>query len=103
MKDPDLPNYLAAVAAAMTIGFCLGAIVCGAAHASDNGQRQPISDDSPLPPTEGCNPYIEIHPPDLPPDASNMNGVRIELHLGDICGHWRARPQTVPPVPLKGV
>ena len=102
MKDPDLPNYLAAVAAAMTIGFVLGAIACGAAHASDNGQRQPIADDAPLPPTEGCNPYIVIHPPDLPPDASNMNGVTLELSIGNICGHWQAKPQVVP-VPLKGV
>ena len=96
-------EVLLVVATAMAAGFAMALAVCRPADASDNGQRQPIADDAPLPPTEGCNPYIEIHPPDLPPDASNMNGVTLELSIGDICGHWQARPQTVPPVSLKGV
>lgn len=90
------------IAASFIVGFSLGFGVSQPADASDNGQRQPIAEDAPLPPTEGCNPYIEIHPPDLPPDASNMNGVTLELSIGDICGHWQAKPQVVP-VPLKGV
>ena len=95
-------ELLVLVASSFTAGLLLGlSIAYQPAEASDNGTRpqQKISDDAPLPPTAGCNPYIVIHPPDLPPDASNMNGVTIRLDIGDICGHWQAEPHVIPVPP----
>ena len=97
------------VAMATATGFCGGWLlatltVCQPAKASDNGIRQqPVSEDAPLPPTEGCNPYIVINPPDLPPDASNMNGITITTNIGDVCGQWQAKPQVVPSLPAPRV
>ena len=102
MKHPS--DLLPLAAGSFTAGFLLGiAVTHQPAEASDNGFKTPITEDAPLPPTEGCNPYIVIHPPDLPPDASNMNGVTINMTLGDICGHWQAKPQVVPALPLPKV
>ena len=88
--------------ALVTASFLLGLTIANEpAKASDGGAVITVtSDDAPLPPTEGCNPYIVIHPPDLPPDASNLNGVTINLKIGDVCGHWRAKPQAVPALSL---
>ena len=58
-----------------------------------------VIEDAPLPPTEGCNPYIVVHPPELPPDASNMNGVTVHVTIGDVCRQWQAEPRIVPSVP----
>lgn len=89
-------EVLLSVTTACVAGFALGLVVCQPADASDTGQRQPIAEDAPLPPTEGCNPYIVVNPPDLPPDASNINGVTVNLTIGDVCGHWQSKPTFQP-------
>ena len=95
------------LAPVVAVSFCAGWLTCLAmvrpAEASDGGHMVPVAEDAPLPPTEGCNPYIVIHPPDLPPDASNMNGITIETNIGDICGHWQAEPRIVPSLPTPRV
>ena len=101
MKLTDPADLAVTVAGSFIAGFLVALMVCHEpAKASDDGHRTPVTEDAPLPPTEGCNPYIVIHPPDLPPDASNMNGVSLTLNIGDVCGHWQARPQIVPSLPL---
>ena len=101
MKLTEPADLAVTVASSFIAGFLLALAICHEpARASDPGIRQTVSEDAPLPPTEGCNPYIVIHPPDLPPDASNMNGVTINMTLGDICGQWQAKPQIVPSLPL---
>lgn len=92
------------VAASFTAGFLLGVMVSHQpAKASDDGVKVTITEDSPLPPTEGCNPYIVINPPDLPPDASNMNGITITTNIGDVCGNWQGETQVVPSLPVPRV
>ncbi len=101
MKMTDPADLVVTVAGSFIAGFLLALAICHEpAKASDDGHRTPVTEDAPLPPTEGCNPYIVIHPPDLPPDASNMNGVTLTLNIGDVCGHWQAKPQIVPSLPL---
>ena len=104
MKRLDPADLAVTVAGSFTAGFLFALMVCHQpAKASDPGQRTPVTEDAPLPPTAGCNPYIVIHPPDLPPDASNMNGVSLTLNIGDVCGHWQAQPRIVPSLPLPKV
>lgn len=99
MKNHDV---LLSVATACVSGFAMGLVVCQPADASDAGHRQPIASDAPLPPTEGCNPYIVVHPPDMPPEAHVMNDVTIEFHFDSVCGNWRApQPEVTPALPLK--
>lgn len=90
---------------ARNMGWLLAILtVCLPVHSSDDGtliqidpnERTPAAVDG----KPGCNPYIVIHPPDLPPDASNLNGVTINLNIGDVCGQWQAKPQVVPSLPL---
>ena len=83
----------------------LAAFLLAPAWASDDGvipdpTTHKVEDTAPAT-SEGCNPYLVIYPPDLPPDASNMNGVTISVTIGNVCGHWRAKPETVPTIPLK--
>ena len=95
-------QVLLCVASSFFAGFAWGVTVCTAAHASDNGFNKQPQGDLPLPPTEGCNPYVVIHPPAFPPDANVMNDVTVELNFDSICGHWKApQPEVVPTLPLK--
>lgn len=91
-------------AASLIAGFLLALALCHQpAKASDDGiiqidpnERVPAGVDG----KSGCNPYIVINPPDLPPNASNMNGITITTNIGGVCGNWRAKPQVVPALPL---
>ena len=98
-------DALLCVVTSFTAGFAFTLAICEPARSSDNGvipnpTSHKVEDTAPAT-SEGCNPYVVIYPPDLPPDASNMNGVTIELSIGDICGDWRSQPQIVPALPLK--
>ena len=97
----NVPTKGGLVGMATVTGFVAGWLMalafCQPAHSSDNGTHGvPVAEDAPLPPTEGCNPYIVINPPDLPPDASNMNGITITTNIGDVCGNWQGETQIVP-------
>ena len=104
MKLTEPAPFAVTVASSFIAGFLLALALCHEpAKASDDGllqhdpnERTPAAVDG----KPGCNPYIVIHPPDLPPDASNLNGVTITLNIGDVCGQWQAKPQVVPSLPL---
>lgn len=108
MKPNLMSNteVLLLVASAFASGFAWGLAVSmwtpPPARASDwsSPTESKVEDTAPST-SEGCNPYIVVYPPDLPPDASNMNGVTITLDIGDICGGWRSKPSMTAPLPLK--
>ena len=108
MKPNLMSNteVLLLVASAFASGFAWGLAVSmltpPPARASDwsNPTDSKVEDTAP-PPDEGCNPYLVIYPPDLPPSASNMNGITFKLEIGDVCGGWRSKPTVVPSIPLK--
>lgn len=79
-------------------------VACWPVRASDDGVLIEIDPNERVPAgvdgKPGCNPYIVINPPDLPPNASNMNGITITTNIGGVCGNWRAKPQAVPALPL---
>ena len=104
MKTIDPADLAVTVAGSFIAGFLLALAICHEpARASDDGkiqidlnERTPLGADG----KPGCNPYIVINPPDLPPDARNMNAVTINLNLGGVCNKPQPKPEIVPSLPL---
>ena len=104
MRLTEPADLAVTMASSFIAGFLLALAICHEpAKASDDGRLQ-IDVNERIPAGEdgkpGCNPYIVINPPDLPPNASNMNGITITTNIGGVCGNWRAKPQVVPSLPL---
>lgn len=103
---PHHPQTILSMRKTILAMLAVGTLAAGPALPSDNGtvqidvnERVPAGADG----ESGCNPYIVINPPDLPPNASNMNGITITTNIGGVCGNWRARPQVVPALSLPKV
>ena len=62
------------------------------------GQSKPGTDSLP-----GCNPYININPPEVPPDAQNINGFTYTIQMDGICGNWKPSPDVIVGSPLRRV
>lgn len=100
MRNPEGFEILKLAAGAFASGFVLAIAICHKpAEASDDGipNRGTVIQD-PTGQTKpamngGCNPYVYVAPPEIPPSAQLLNNLTLKVEIGPVCEGWRSKSE----------